>query len=70
MELNGQPVGLKSRLEMKRGDRLRIRYPGGGGYGKPALRSREKVASDLRAGLISEAAAADIYGFESVKVPA
>ncbi|MGW4028586.1 hydantoinase B/oxoprolinase family protein [Streptomyces sp. NPDC004838] len=44
------------------GGRLRMRLAGGGGYGDPALRERAAVLDDLADGLISEAAARDIYG--------
>jgi N-methylhydantoinase B len=30
------------------GDRVRVRTPGGGGYGEPALRDRAAVAADIR----------------------
>ncbi|MGE0408935.1 MAG: hydantoinase B/oxoprolinase family protein [Amphiplicatus sp.] len=44
------------------GRRLIIETPGGGGKGDPRKRAREKVAQDLRAGLISENAALRDYG--------
>ena len=43
------------------GDQLIINMPGGGGFGNPKERDRSKVAEDLRAGLISEAAAKEYY---------
>jgi N-methylhydantoinase B len=36
--------------------------PGGGGYGKPFARDPERVAADVRQGLVSRAAAARDYG--------
>lgn len=45
------------------GEVVVIHTPGGGGIGSPAGRSRAKVASDLRQGLISEKAAAEKYRF-------
>ncbi len=53
---------LKGKSLIAAGDRLRVRYPGGGGYGDPHLRDRAAVRADLAAGLISEAAARDVYG--------
>ena len=37
---------------------------GGGGYGDPKKRDREKLAAEVRDGLISEDAARDVYGLE------
>jgi N-methylhydantoinase B len=42
--------------------RLSIRSPGGGGIGDPMLRPAEKVVRDVRDGVVSPGAAADIYG--------
>jgi N-methylhydantoinase B len=55
-------VPSKGRFLMHKGDRLSIDYAGGGGYGPPAKRARSAVEADLRAGIISEAAARDVYG--------
>jgi N-methylhydantoinase B len=64
VELNGRTEGfkLKGRNLVHPGDRLRIRYPGGGGYGPPGERSPESVRADVEAGLVaapSEALHAD-----------
>jgi len=37
---------------------------GGGGYGDPKQRDRNKVAEEVRNGVISPQAARDIYGFD------
>ena len=37
---------------------------GGGGYGDPKQRDREKVAEEVRNGVISPQAARDLYGLE------
>jgi N-methylhydantoinase B len=47
----------KSRTTLKPGDRLIMRYSGGGGYGDPAKRGKAAVADDLREGLISDVGA-------------
>ena len=47
----------KSRTTLKPGDRLIMRYSGGGGYGDPANRGKAAVADDVREGLISAAGA-------------
>ncbi len=43
-------------------DALYVRWNGGGGIGDPLDRPAEKVLADIDTGLISEKAAADIYG--------
>jgi N-methylhydantoinase B len=62
--LNGKEGALpiKGKSRIKQGDRLSVRYPGGGGYGNPHQRSPEAVATDLTEGLVSEAAAKQVYG--------
>jgi N-methylhydantoinase B len=61
---NGRDVGfpLKGKSPIAASDRLRVRYPGGGGFGDPRERDRAAVRTDLEAGLISEAAAREVYG--------
>jgi N-methylhydantoinase B len=43
-------------------DALYVHWNGGGGIGDPLDRPPERVAADLAAGLISKAAASEIYG--------
>jgi len=61
---NGRDTGfpLKGKSPIAAGDRLRVRYPGGGGYGDPRTRDRAAVRTDLEAGRISEQAARAEYG--------
>ncbi len=61
---NGRDGGfaLKGKSPIAAGDRLRIRYPGGGGFGDPRERDRDAVRADLEAGRISESAAREVYG--------
>ncbi len=61
---NGSETGfpLKGRSRIAGGDRLVVRYPGGGGFGDPRERDRAAVQADLDAGRISERAAREIYG--------
>ncbi len=59
-----QAVPSKGRFLMHKGDRLSVDYAGGGGYGAPAKRDRAAVRSDLRAGIISETAAREVYGLD------
>jgi N-methylhydantoinase B len=55
---------LKDVVMLKAGDRVRIQTGGGGGYGDPKQRDRERVRTDLRRGYISMAAAREVYGFD------
>jgi N-methylhydantoinase B len=61
---NGRDEGFvfKGRNQMKGGDRIEARYPGGGGFGDPRERDRDAVREDLEAGLISERVAREVYG--------
>ncbi len=54
-----------AKVLMKRlnaGDAITIRAGGGGGFGAPKEREPERVASDVRQGYVSHAAAAETYG--------
>ncbi len=44
----------KTGIRLACGQRLRLETPGGGGWGDPQKRAREKVASDIRDGYVSE----------------
>lgn len=44
------------------GDRVRVRTPGGGGYGDPAARAPEAVAEDVRLGRYTAEEAARLFG--------
>lgn len=47
---------------VKRGEKIRIRSAGGGGYGDPLERDVNLVRADLQEGMISPAAAENVYG--------
>jgi N-methylhydantoinase B len=49
-------------ISIRRGDRLRLETPGGGGYGDPRERSAEAVTRDLRLGYVTPEAARRDYG--------
>lgn len=49
-------------IGMKRGMRLRLETPGGGGYGDPAKRSRAAIDADIAAGYVTAEAAERDYG--------
>lgn len=49
-------------ISLRRGQRVRLETPGGGGYGPPADRAPEAVARDVALGYVSSEAADDAYG--------
>ncbi|RUZ17815.1 hypothetical protein EN961_22805 [Mesorhizobium sp. M7A.F.Ca.CA.001.09.1.1] len=53
-----------SNVSIRRGDRVRLVTPGGGGYGEPAKRDPAAVAEDVREGYVSKAAAHKHYGYQ------
>ena len=55
-------VSKGSGIKIKKGQRVRLNTPGGGGYGPPANRSPQRVRADVTRGYISEAAADHHYG--------
>jgi N-methylhydantoinase B len=62
---DGRPsvtVGKTARYPLVKGDVARLITGTGGGWGDPRERSPEAVRADLRAGLISEETARDVYG--------
>jgi N-methylhydantoinase B len=59
---SGQAVAPKGVQEIPPGERLIVEMPGGGGYGDPREREPERVAADVRRGLVSQEAAARDYG--------
>jgi N-methylhydantoinase B len=54
----------KRRIQIKAGDRIEVKMPGGGGVGDPRERAREDVASDIREGYVSPGQARDAYGYD------
>jgi N-methylhydantoinase B/oxoprolinase/acetone carboxylase alpha subunit len=54
-----------SGLTVRRGERIVVRLPGGGGWGHPRERGREDVLADLRNELISLEQAVQTYGLDA-----
>jgi N-methylhydantoinase B len=50
-------------VKIRRGQKVRLETPGGGGFGDPATRDPERVARDVRLGYVTAAAAERDYGF-------
>jgi N-methylhydantoinase B len=61
---NGVPLDRFRPLEWKLGDEVILRVPGGGGYGDPHERERERVEDDVTLGYVSLEAARAIYGVD------
>jgi N-methylhydantoinase B len=49
-------------VTLREGDQVRIVMPGGGGYGDPRRRDRERLRRDVAEGFVSAEAARDVYG--------
>ena len=47
---------------MKKGDCLQVDTPGSGGHGDPLERDPERVATEVKYGLVSPAGARSLYG--------
>src|SRR6185312_17374440 len=65
LRADGTAQDLPSKVELlpvQRGDTLVFATAGAGGLGSPFDREPERVAKDVRAGLVSRSAAADEYG--------
>ncbi len=57
-----RPIGKETGVHLKRGDRIILRYPGGGGYGNPLARDLALLQRDVRRGYISPRRAQEKYG--------
>jgi N-methylhydantoinase B len=58
---SGAVLDGKGRQTVPRGDTLHINMPGGGGLGSAFERDPERVADDVRAGMVSADAAGNVY---------
>jgi len=63
LKLGGSLRGF-GRQVIPAGDRVVIETPGGGGIGDPKQRPREKVAQDVKNGLVTPEQATRVYGFD------
>ncbi|MDA0368749.1 MAG: hydantoinase B/oxoprolinase family protein [Proteobacteria bacterium] len=60
--VGGEVFHTKAVHTVPPGDRLRAQLPGGGGFGDPFARDAHEVADEVKAGLVSVAAARASYG--------
>ena len=65
-ELYGKPSPSKfSNISIKKGDRVKLIMPGGGGYGNPKDRDILSLKNDIEDGLISADSAKEIYNYRA-----
>ena len=57
-------IPRKGRTILQPGDMLRIRYPGGGGFGNPKERDCSLIEKDLRHGVLDREIARAVYGYD------
>jgi N-methylhydantoinase B len=62
-EIAGKGVGLP----LQRGSTFALRSSGGGGWGDPRRRDRERVRADVRDGYVSPAQAREVYGLDEAE---
>lgn len=58
---DGSPASLKSQTTLKPGDRVVIRFAGGGGFGDPRQRTAAAVAADVADGFVSPEQARSVH---------
>lgn len=63
-EIGGAEVHAKGRIEIAPGEVMSLVEAGGAGFGDPKARDRAAVAEDVANGLVSAAAAREVYGIE------
>jgi N-methylhydantoinase B len=59
--VSGKPIRSKGRQTVAGGDFIRLELPGGGGFGDPATRDPDQVASDVADGLYTREVAERDY---------
>jgi len=63
---NGETLTQFRPILWQPGDEITLTVPGGGGFGDPRERERERVLEDVAMGLVSPEAAQDVYGQHDV----
>lgn len=61
---SARAIAKETGITWRRGDRIRLRYPGGGGYGDPYRRDAGLVQRDVRRGYVSPTRAREAFGVE------
>jgi N-methylhydantoinase B len=62
----GEVITQKGALELPPDTVITLELPGGGGFGPPAARDRDRIAADVRSGIISAERARSAYNLGSV----
>ena len=62
LKIYGRDYDAVEPVLVRKGDRILIKTAGGGGYGDPQERDAERIAADVRNGLVSPDFARDLYG--------
>jgi N-methylhydantoinase B len=60
-----KPIPSKFSDRIKHGQRLLVITAGGGGYGDPQRRDKDRIAADLVEGMVSPERARDDYGYDA-----
>jgi N-methylhydantoinase B len=63
-ESRDETLPSKVTTDLDPGTTVSVQTPGGGGYGDPGDRERERVLADVRAGLVAPASARETYGVD------
>jgi N-methylhydantoinase B len=58
-------IPSKRETRLNKGDRLVLETAGGGGYGDPKTREKQRIVADVADGKLSPAAAKSVYGVEA-----
>ena len=61
---SGEPLGDKGLHAIRPGDSVVLELPGGGGFGDPRQRDRQRLEADLQSGVVSPAGARADYGWQ------
>lgn len=61
--LNGEEINPKKTYLLRKGDRLVLEVPGGGGFGEPRERDPSLILADLEEGMVTPETAREVYGY-------
>ena len=70
VQKNGEAQFPKGKTVLKTGECLEVETPGGGGWGQASERAAASIELDLAEGLITRAAAKQVYGYQRSRLAA